>query len=49
MSTQTSKGVTARLMYYDDFTRSYRLKTPYSMALWVLGLGMVLGWIVLIW
>lgn len=43
------KGVTARLMYYDDFTRSYRLKPPYALALWIIGAGLVVSWIVAVW
>ena len=46
---QQSKGVTTRLMYYDDFTRSWRLKAPYALALWVVGAGLVVSWIVAVW
>lgn len=43
------KGAVARLMYFDDFSRSYRLKAPYVISLWVVGAGLVLSWIVAVW
>lgn len=46
---QESRGAMARLMYYDDFTRSWRLKPPYEAALWLAGGALVLAWIVAIW
>ncbi len=46
---QTERGVSARLMYYDDFTRSWRLKPHYELALWIFGGALVLAWIVAVW
>lgn len=43
------KGVAARLMYFDDFSHSYRLKPPYVLGLWAVGGGLILSWIVAVW
>lgn len=43
------KGATALVMYYDDFSRSYKLKAPYVAALWVIGAGLVIAWIAAVW
>ena len=44
-----TRGAMLRLMYYDDFTRSWRLKAPYVLALWTIGAGLVVSWIVAVW
>lgn len=38
-----------RVTYYDEFSRSYRLKTPYALALWAIGAGALFTWISLVW
>lgn len=43
------KGAIAHLLYFDDFSRRYRLKPAYSMALWLLGAALVLSWIGAVW
>ena len=43
------KGAVAHLLYFDDFTRRYRLKPGYMLALWVFGAAMVVSWIVAVW
>jgi hypothetical protein len=43
------KGAVARLMYFDEFSRSYRLKAPYVYSLWAVSAGLILSWIVAVW
>lgn len=38
-----------RVTYYDDFSRSYKLKTPYALALWATAAGALLAWVALVW
>lgn len=34
-----------RVTYYDDFSRSYKLKTPFAVALWLGAASAVIAWI----
>jgi hypothetical protein len=38
-----------RVTYYDDFSRSYRLRPPFAAALWIAAASAVCTWVAMVW